>query len=611
MPTRLKVLSLAAALGGIAIHLVLAFAVHLHGPAANAPLWIGIAVGGFPFLLDLLKKFLHRQFGADLLAGIAVVTAVVMGQFIVASIVVVMLAGGQVLEDLATARASSVLRALARRTPSVAHRRIADHVEDIPVADIRVGDTLVVYPHETCPVDGSVVAGISTMDESFLTGEPFQVRKTTGSAVISGALNGEAVLTITAEKLSQDSRYARIVAVIAQAETSPPPIRRLGDQLGAIYTPLAVALALLVWLLSHDSTRFLSVLVIATPCPLLLAIPTALIGSMSLAAKRSIVIRKPAVLEQLDHIRTMLFDKTGTLTYGQPVVTEIIRLGTLSEEDVVRLTATLEQYSKHPLSGAVLTAAATRHLALQDASAIREKPGEGLVGELDGRLLRITGRSKLPASLAARLPAPTSGMECVLMVDEQLAGLIRFHDQPRPEGRSFIHHLGPRHQVRRLMILSGDRSSEVEYLARIVGIADIRSGLNPEEKLAIVREETERAPTMFLGDGINDAPAMLAATVGIAFGAGSDVTAEAASAIVLEASLTRVDELLHIGRRFRRIALQSAAGGMALSAAGMLAAAFGWLPPLWGAIGQEVIDVLAILNALRASLPTKDLRDFE
>ncbi len=611
MSTRLKVVSLAAALGGIVIHLVLAFAVHLHGPAANAPLWMGIAVGGFPFLLDLLKKVLQRQFGADLLAGIAVVTAVVMGQFIVASIVVVMLAGGQVLEDFATARASSVLRALASRTPSVAHRRLLDRVEDIPVAEIRVGDTLVVYPHETCPVDGSVIAGTSTMDESFLTGEPFQVRKTAGSAVISGALNGEAVLTITAEKLSQDSRYARIVAVIAQAETSPPPIRRLGDQLGAIYTPLAVGLALLAWLLSHDATRFLAVLVIATPCPLLLAIPTAIIGSMSLAAKRSIVIRRPAVLEQLDHIRTMLFDKTGTLTYGQPVVTEIIRLGTLSEEDVVRLAAILEQYSKHPLSGAVLTAAATRHLALQDASAIREKPGEGLVGELDGRLLRITGRSKLPASLAARLPAPTSGMECVLMVDEQLAGLIRFHDQPRPEGRSFIHHLGPRHQVRRLMILSGDRSSEVEYLARIVGIADIRSGLNPEEKLAIVREETERAPTMFLGDGINDAPAMLAATVGIAFGAGSDVTAEAASAIVLEASLTRVDELLHIGRRFRRIALQSAAGGMALSAAGMLAAAFGWLPPLWGAIGQEVIDVLAILNALRASLPTKDLRDFE
>lgn len=608
---RWKIVSLAAALGGIALHLTLLFAMHLRGPAPDIPLWIGIAVGGFPFLLDLLKKILHRQFGADLLAGIAVVTAVVMGQMIVASIVVVMLADGQILEDFATARASRVLSALASRTPSVAHRRVTDRVEDIPVAAIQVGDTLLIYPHESCPVDGSVVAGTSTMDESFLTGEPFQVRKTTGSSVISGALNGEAVLTIVAEKLSQDSRYARIVAVIQQAETSPPPIRRLGDQIGAIYTPVAVALALLAWLLSHNAERFLAVLVIATPCPLLLAIPTAIIGAVSLAAKRSIVIRKPAVLEQLDHIRTMLFDKTGTLTYGQPVVTDVAGFGTSSAVDVLRLTATLEQYSKHPLSGAVLAEAKARGVALEDAAAIREQPGEGLVGELDGRLLRITGRGKLPPGLAVGLPPQASGMECILLVDGQLAGLIRFHDRPRPEGRSFIRHLGPQHQVRRIMILSGDRSSEVEYLAGVVGIGEIRAGLTPEEKLAIVREETERAPTMFVGDGINDAPAMLAATVGIAFGAGSDVTAEAGSAIVLEASLARVDELLHIGRRFRRIAMQSAVGGMALSAAGMAAAAFGWLPPLWGAIGQEVIDILAIMNALRASLPTRELRDFE
>ena len=306
----------------------------------------------------------------------------------------------------------------------------------------------------------------------------------------------------------------------------------------------------------------------------------------------------------------MFFDKTGTLTHGEPVVTEIICLADASRTDVLQLTASLEQYSKHPLSGAILRAASERHIPLLNVDEISERPGGGLRGLVSGKSVLVTGRQKLHSDLAPMLPPATSGLECVVVVDGGLAGLIRFHDRPRGESKSFIRHLRPKHHVENLIILSGDRDIEVKHLARIVGIRDVRSSLTPEQKLEIVRERTAKTTTLFLGDGINDAPAMLAATVGVAFGQNSDITAEAAGAVILEPSLGKVDELLHIGRRMRRIALESSVGGMCLSAVGMVAAALGYLPPIAGAIGQEFIDLLAVLNALRASIPTKDLQDF-
>jgi heavy metal translocating P-type ATPase len=481
---------------------------------------------------------------------------------------------------------------------------------DIPVGEIRIGDRLVVFPHEICPVDGTVTSGTGTMDESFLTGEPFRIRKTSGSQVISGALNEEAALTIIADKLAVDSRYARIMQVMRQAEESPPAIRRLADRLGAIYTPIAVLIALAGWLFSGQPERFLAVLVIATPCPLLLAIPTTIIGAISLSAKRGIVIKKPVVLEQVGDVRTMFFDKTGTLTHGEPVVTDIVCFSGSTTKEVLSLSSSLEQYSKHPLAGAVLRAAEEQDIPLQNVENISENPGEGLRGSVRGKNVLVTGRRKLKSELASMLPASVSGMECIVIVDEQLLGLIRFNDRPRKESKPFIRHLKPKHHVRHLMILSGDRDIEVQHLAQIVGIDDVRSSLAPEQKLQIVREETAKTSTLFLGDGINDAPAMLAATVGVAFGQNSDITADAAGAVILEPTLGKVDELLHIGKRMRRIALESAVGGMILSSAGMIAAALGYLPPIIGAIGQEVIDLLAVLNALRASIPGKELQDF-
>jgi heavy metal translocating P-type ATPase len=603
-------LAAVVSLAAIILYLLFRYLLHYNATDSSVPLWVAIFAGGIPLLYQLLLQIWNRKFGADFLAGLSIVTAALAGELLVATIIILMLSGGQVLEEFAMRRASSVLNALARRVPSIAHRIVGNKTSDIPVDEIQIGDLLILFPHEICPVDGTVQSGTGTMDESFLTGEPFRIRKASGSRVISGALNEDAALTVIADKLPIDSRYARIMRVMQRAEENPPAIRRLADRLGAFYTPVAVLIALAGWVLSGQTERFLAVLVIATPCPLLLAIPVSIIGAISLAAKRGIVIKKPVVLEQVGDIRTMFFDKTGTLTHGEPVVTDIVCFSGASTEGVLKLSASLEQYSKHPLAGAILRAAQESDIPLESAENIAEKPGEGLRGHVAGRTVFVTGRQKLKTELEALLPPGISGMECVVIIDDQLAGLIRFHDRARRESKPFIRHLRPKHQVDKLVILSGDRDIEVRHLAEIVGIKDVYGSLTPEQKLQIVRDHTAKTPTLFLGDGINDAPAMLAATVGVAFGQNTDLTAEAAGAVIMEPTLGKVDELLHIGKRMRRIALESAVGGMLLSALGMFMAALGFLPPIAGAVGQEVIDLLAVLNALRASTPGKELQDF-
>src|SRR5271166_5108681 len=592
----------------IVLHLVLHYALHFPALTSNLPLFAAL-LAGTPLLWELLKKLVKREFGSDLLAGISILAAVILGQYLVAAIVVLMLSGGEALEEFATARASSVLDALARRVPSLAHRREAVGLKDVKLAEIRLGDELTVLPHEICPVDGTVLEGHGMMDEAYLTGEPYQISKTPGSTVISGAINGEAAIVIRADKLADDSRYARIMKVMHDTEQQRPRLRRLGDRLGAWYTPLAVGVATIAAAASHDAERFLAVVVIATPCPLLLAIPTAIIGAISLAARRAIIIKNPAVLEQIERCQTLIFDKTGTLTYGRPTMTEILCEEGFSREKVLQLVASAEQYSKHPLAGAMVAAAKNENVQLLPVDQISERPGDGLRGQIAGHNVFITGRNKIDQS-NLKLPALASGLECLVFVDSKYAAAIRFHDAPRKDSASFIGHLKPKHGVGKVMLLSGDRESEVKYLAESVGITEIHAGKSPEEKVAIVKEETAKGRTLFVGDGINDAPALMAATVGVAFGSQNDITTEAADAVVLETSLGKIDELIHIGRRMRRIALQSALGGMAASIIGMIAAAFGYLPPIGGAVGQEIIDLLAVLNAVRVALPTEDLQDY-
>ncbi|MBZ0272222.1 cadmium-translocating P-type ATPase [bacterium] len=594
----------------LAAHLLLRFV--FDSPHANLPLYAALALGGVPLLYELTRDLLRADFGSDVLAGVAIVTSVILGEYLAGALVVLMLSGGQALESFAVRRASSALAALAARMPSVAHRKDGERFVDIAIDAIAVGDLLVVLPHEACPADGEVIEGHGTMNEAYLTGEPYDMSKAPGSAVISGAVNGESALTIRATRRAVDSRYAKIMEVMRQSEMTRPRIRRLADRLGALYTPIAVGIGVAAWAATGEPIRFLAVMVVATPCPLLIAIPVALIASISLSARRGIIIKDPTVLERIDRCRTAIIDKTGTLTFGRPVLTEVMAAPGIDANEALRLAAALEAYSKHPLAVAVVEAAKSRGLADAKVADVSEQPGRGLTGHVDGREVYLTSRRKLADAGEMpehAIPGRDAGLEAVVMIDGAWAATLAFRDEPRDEAHSFVSHLGPRHTIRRVLLVSGDRRSEVEHLAGRVGITEIHAEASPEDKVRIVKEETRLAQTLMIGDGINDAPALAMATVGVAFGTSNDPASQAAGAVILNPTLDKVDELLHISRRFLSIALQSAVGGMALSVVGMGFAAFGLLPPVAGALTQEAIDVVSIANALRAARAAGPLTD--
>ncbi len=584
-----------------------------HNPhATNWVLLIATGIASLPLCIELVNEIRKGNFGIDILAALSIGSAVAFGEYWVAAIVILMLSGGKSLEEYATRRASSVLSALARRMPQIAHRINPDgSASDIDTASIAVGDKLAIHPHELCPVDGVVIAGNGTMDESYLTGEPFLISKAPGATVISGAINGDGMLTVSATRVAKDSRYAKIVEVLHASERNRPKIRRLGERLGAWYTPLAVAIAALSWAISGDPDRFLAVLVIATPCPLLLAIPIAIIGAISVGARRGIVVKDPSILEKLDSCSMLIVDKTGTLTYGKPSLTDVICYGNWTRRIVLQLAASLEKYSKHPLGPAIVAAAEEEKVSLFPAQDVFEFPGKGLRAHIDGHVVILTGRGKLPSNPTIQISDATSGLECAMLIDGELAAFMRFRDEPRTETKPFLQHVRSRHGIKSVVLLSGDRPSEVALFAATMGISHEYGGKSPEEKVAIVQELTAKQPTLYIGDGINDAPAMMNATAGVALGVNSDITSEAAGAVILQSSLQSVDELIHIGRRMRRIAITSAVGGIALSALGMGASALGFLAPIQGAILQELIDLLAILNSLRMLLPAASIGDFK
>lgn len=580
----------------------------------DLPLVVAIVICGIPLLFQIGFKILRGDLGADLLAALAVLTATYLGEYLAASLILLMLASGQILESFAVRKASSALLALAKRMPSIAHRKLEGTIDDIPINAIKVGDFIVIYPHETCPVDGIVIEGHGSMDESYLTGEPYYISKVPGASVLSGAINSEALLIIRAEKLPQDSRYAKIMKVMEESAQKSPKIRRLSDQLGAIFGPFALSYALTAWYLTDDPIRFLAVLVIATPCPLLIAIPITIVSAISLAAQRGIIIKDPVVLEQLPLCKTAIFDKTGTLTYGRPELEKIITFHGVSDEELLQSVASLERFSKHPLAEAVLKAAKKRKIRLLNVEYIAENPGEGLVGIIKDATIHVTNRTFIEHHYpeeSINLPPQALGMESVILINDKLAGILCFRDMIRQEGYSFVHHLTPTHKFKKVIILSGDRLSEVQYLAERLGIKDVYASQTPEQKVDVVRKETSQAPTLFMGDGINDAPALTAATVGLAFGAQNIVATEAAGAVFLESSLAKVDELIHISVSMRRVALISAGGGMFLSIIGMYFAGIGMITPVAGALLQEVIDVIAILYALQLTWKSKVFGDIK
>jgi heavy metal translocating P-type ATPase len=571
-------------------------------PLPYLPLLLATIIAGVPIVWQILRKLIRGNLGADMLAVIALVVAVFVQEYLAAVLVVIMLLSGQVLEGYAMQKASSVLLALASRMPSVAHLKNGEKLKDIAIVDIKIGDAIVVFPHETCPVDGVVIDGHGSMDESYLTGEPYRISKAPGVSVLSGAINGDSMLVVRAEKLSSDSRYSKIMEVMQDAENKKPELRRLGDQIGAIFAPLALIIAGVSWYLSGDIMRFLSVLIIATPCPLLIAVPVAIISAISISAKRGIIIKDPKVLERLPLCRTAIFDKTGTLTYGEAELVNIITVANIDKDLLLQQVASVERYSKHPLSGAILRRAKELKIALLEAESVSEKPGEGLVGIVKGVEIKVTSRKKLlqnDSKAEKQLPPASAGLECVVLQNGKYVASFQFRDTPRTDGKPFISHLGPNHQFSKIMLVSGDRASEVEYLAKLLDIKETYSSQTPEQKLEIVRRENKLAPTLFMGDGINDAPALTNATVGIAFGGVNAVTTESAGAVIMENTLQKVDELIHISSSMRKILLQSAVGGMALSLIGMGFASFGLITPVMGAIFQQAIDAVAIGNSLR------------
>lgn len=571
---------------------------------------LGLGLSSVAVVYEVVDDLRQGKFGSDLLAVLAIFVSLALGQYIAGLVIVVMVSGGEILEELATIRASSVLAALAKRMPQQAQRRLPDGtIKTIPSSELTIDDIIIVAPHGICPTDGVVIEGYGMMDEAYLTGEPTLIAKAPGAMVLSGAINGDAALAIKVLKPAADSRFAQIVSVIQNTSQLQIPLRRLGDRLGAAFTPLALGSACLAWYLSGDPTRFLAVLVVATPCPLIIAIPVAILGAISFAARRGILIRQASALEVLPKCSTLILDKTGTLTFGTPELTEVRCFLPMSERELLTLVGSMEQYSRHPLGRAILDRVKTESVPLTAVSQVRELPGSGLQGIIGSKTIQIVGRKQLPEASLDLIQTGTRGLECFVMVDQQLAAHLVFRDTPRPDSKPFIRHLGPNHSFTKVMLVSGDRGSEVQYMAKALGIEHVHAQVSPEGKLEIVKEESQNAQVAFIGDGINDAPALVAASVGIAFGEGSEVTSSAADVVVLTPSLRAVDELLHLSFFTRQVILQSALGGMALSMVGIIIASMGLLPPTYGALFQEVIDLAAVANALRVSFIQGRLSD--
>lgn len=590
-----------ASISSLVIHYFAKFALKID---ENYSLFFVLIVGGIPLLIQIFLKIIKGNLGADLIAFMALILAIYLQENVAGVLIILMLASSQALEEFASHRASFVLEALAQRMPTIAHLKSENNFFDTEISKIKINDLIAVFPHEICPIDGEVVEGRGSMDESYLTGEPYRISKTIGSKVLSGAVNGESLFVIKTEKLPADSRYGKIMEVMKKAKEQKPEIRKLADKIGAIFAPVTIIIASTSYYFTHDLTNFLAVLTIATPCPLLIAVPIAIISAISISTRQGIIIKDARILEKLSICTTAIFDKTGTLTYGEPNISEIIALDEFSADEILQKTASLERYSRHPLAGSILKEAQKRNLILLDAQNISEKPGYGMIGNIGEQEIIITSRKKIHEFQPSKIPLPdlSDGMECVIIINKKVVGILHFRDLERPESKSFINHLAPNHNFKKIILLSGDRASEVNYLAEKLGINNYFSSQSPEQKLEIVKRETQNAPTLFMGDGINDAPALMMASVGIAFGQGNNITSESSGAVILESNLLKVDELIHISIFTRKIILQSAIGGMVFSVVGMILASFGLISPAEGAIIQQIIDAVAIVNALRLTI---------
>jgi heavy metal translocating P-type ATPase len=557
---------------------------------------------------QIVRDLLDHEAGVDVIALLAIAGALAVGESFAAAIIAVMLATGEALEDYAQGRAKRELTALLARAPQEVTRYVGTDLEVVPVAAVTAGDRILVRPGEVVPVDGVVIGAPAVLDESALTGESRMVTRPEGDAVASGVVNGGGPFDLRATATAEASTYAGIVRLVRQASRSKAPFVRLADRYGLLFVPLTLAIAGIAWLVSGDPVRALAVLVVATPCPLILAVPIAIVSGISRAAKRGIIVKGGGPLETLARARVILFDKTGTLTAGRPRLASIEGPG--DPDELLRMAAALEQASPHVLAAALVAEARARGLVLPVPTDVLETPGSGVAGRVEGREVRVglaslaSDGQPLPhwARDLQRRAAVDGTTNAYVALDGRMAGAFVMDDPVRPDTPRAVRGLR-RAGFTRIVMVTGDHAAVAEMVAFAVGLDGVLADRKPDEKVAAVREEAERAngPVVMVGDGINDAPALAAADVGVAMGArGATSASEAADIVVTVDRLDRLTEAVQISRRARTIALQSVFVGMGLSLAAMVVAAFGFLPVIAGALLQEAIDVTVILNALRA-----------
>jgi heavy metal translocating P-type ATPase len=567
----------------------------------------GLLIAGAPVVWRTIARVAGGHFATDIVAMLAIVTAVALRQPLAGLIVVLMQTGGEALERFAEGRASQAVRRLEEDAPRVAHRVTRRGTEDVAVDEIAVDDSLLVRPGEMIPCDGQVSDGRSHVDTSRLTGEPLPLTASAGTRLLSGMLNGEGPLVMRATALSRESQYARIVELVRSAEASKSPLQRLADRYAIWFTPITLVVCGASWLLSGDATRALAVLVVATPCPLILATPIAIIGGINRAAARQIIMRTGGAMERLDRVRVAIFDKTGTITIGRPDVSRVRVVPPHDEREVLRLAGALEQQSGHLLARSVVEAAERLGGILPSATDARESAGRGISGTVEGRRVSVGALGFIRESLEGgsvpeAMDADGTGLRAYVAIDGAVAGALDYADRIRPGASELLDRLRDL-GVRRTLLLSGDSETNARAVARSVGIHEVRGDLLPADKVAEVAELAAReGHVLMVGDGTNDAPALSRADVGIALaGHGGGITAEAADVVILIDDLARVGDAIAISRRTMRIARQSIWVGLTLSGTAMIFAAAGTIAPVLGAVLQEVIDVAVIVNALRAS----------
>lgn len=581
--------------------------------ATGGEQWVELvwAISTLPVLLALLVEIVRRvsrgEFGLDIVAALSMTSALVVGQQLAAAVVALMYAGGQYLEDFAEGHARREMTALLSRAPRTAMRHRNGQLEEIDVEMIATGDRLLIRHGEIVPADGTLASPLAVLDQSALTGESLPVQRTAGEAVMSGVTNAGEAFDVVAARPAAQSTYAGIVRLVEAAQRSKAPMVRLADRYSVVFLAATLAIAGGAWAWTQDPIRMVAVLVVATPCPLILAVPVAIVAGLSRAAHHGILIKGGKALETMARIRSLVLDKTGTLTDGKASVVAIRAAEGLVEDDVIRTAASLDQASKHVIAQALVVEAQRRGLALTVPTKIIEIPGEGICGTVEGRRAAVGGINYVRSHMApadreldpAQALDPPGAVVVWLAVDGRLAGRIVLADELRAGIAALLTQLRGL-GVERIVLATGDRRDVADAVTADLGLDAVRADLTPDQKVLVVLSERKVGPVMMVGDGVNDAPALAAADVGVAMGAkGAAASAEAADAVLLVDTLDRIVPAIEIARRARWIALESVYAGIGLSTLGMIAAAFGYLTPVEGALLQEAIDVAVILNALR------------